>query len=524
MHGSNSTNYILQQKVDTLLVLTLVSIGIAISFAFTRLDTFGSTTVPFSQNRLMQSIGELHPPHYSDWVLRYGNLFLVASLGLIGSAARFWGKNGTFCVFPLILFCLTIFFRDFLDNVIGHRLTSNLFLGSMTLVAFISLTVIYLKNTQRKNEFTTVACAAWFLLWIMLARDARRYDFFVGLSIAYFAAYVLTDASNTISEKLRQSEYTTEKFRRNLPHARLKIAIALLIFAILLFWVPPGKQVERLSYATKQIQLVFPRTPEVRKVFQWMKTQLLPSDIVATNPDMGSQLNVLAGVRTVTDQDHYIQHWIHLYNRHVFGIHTNEDILQFLKTHEATHLLLTANDVIFNADTNSNIGTNESGDIRWEFTPLQRQVPQEMEYRMAPDSHVDTPLEAIDFDMTENTLTVKAELKTGDIVNLPAIVLINKRRVTAAGENEHGGVVIVFDEYQHPGAAYYIPVIGWESLAVRLYFRGDIPDIFHPVYPPDRDAAADVKVWEIHYPPDIKTDPKYLKTGIPEIDKNLQFQ
>ena len=32
---------------------------------------------------------------------------------------------------------------------------------------------------------------------------------------------------------------------------------------------------------------------------------------------------------------------------------------------------------------------------------------------------------------------------------------------------------------------------------------------------------ARVKVWEIHYPPDIQADPKYLRTGIPEIDAQL---
>ncbi len=97
-------------------------------------------------------------------------------------------------------------------------------------------------------------------------------------------------------------------------------------------------------------------------------------------------------------------------------------------------------------------------------------------------------------------------------VHLPAVALINKRCVISENENEHGGVVIVFDEDQQPAAAYYIPNIGWDNLAVRLYFRGDIPGIFVPVYPVDKDPTAEVKVWEIHYPPDIQANPKYLAT------------
>ena len=47
--------------------------------------------------------------------------------------------------------------------------------------------------------------------------------------------------------------------------------------------------------------------------------------------------------------------------------------------------------------------------------------------------------------------------------------------------------------------------------------------LFVPVYPTSGDDTASFKVWEIHYPPDIKTDSKYLETGSPEIDKELQL-
>ena len=60
--------------------------------------------------------------------------------------------------------------------------------------------------------------------------------------------------------------------------------------------------------------------------------------------------------------------------------------------------------------------------------------------------------------------------------------------------------------------AYYISTLGWQSLAVRLYFLGEFADIFVPIYPTNGENTALVKVWEIHYPPDIKTDDKYLAT------------
>lgn len=77
---------------------------------------------------------------------------------------------------------------------------------------------------------------------------------------------------------------------------------------------------------------------------------------------------------------------------------------------------------------------------------------------------------------------------------------------------ENGGLVLDFDSETRLNRAYYIPPLGWNSLAVKLFLRGEHTDIFVPVYPTDDSAAKEIKVWEIRYPPDIETDEKYLAT------------
>ncbi len=124
-----------------------------------------------------------------------------------------------------------------------------------------------------------------------------------------------------------------------------------------------------------------------------MKGTLSDTAVVAANWDLGSQLNVLGGVKTVIDQDHYIQHWIHLYNEHVRDATDARDTLEFLKTHGATHLML-----------------------------MQRQSPE-------------------------------------------------------------------------------------------AFLQGELSGAFVPVYPTEDFTVADVKVWKIHYPPDIQPQPKYLATA-----------
>lgn len=489
--------------------LTLGCIAIAISYVFIQSQTFANTTVPFSQNKLMQTISELYAMTFNDWLFSYGNMFIVASIGMIGAVVTLWKKYGALFTFPIILFYLTTFFQDFLDRYLGYRFTYNLFLISVISVILLGLITAYRKKTKIKNELTIIAGISWFFFWVALARDASRYNFFTGIPIAYFFTHILIVFSDYIADKLRHPEYITEKFLDVFSHTRLKSAIILLVFITLFFWIPHGNHIKT---AASQTRTIYPDKPEIRDTFQWIRTQLLPSTVVATDWTYGSQLNVLAGVKTVIDQDHYIQHWIHLYYRYVLG-QSYREALQFLKTHETTHLMLNADSIIFNAEMQSNIGSDESGDIKFSITPMHRQLPTDMRYRMAPDPHANIPLESIDFDIdSESKLSIKAQLKTGEIVNMPSVALINKRRITTKCKNEHGGIVIIFDKYQQPILAYYIPVIGWDSLAIRLYFRGDMSDIFVPVYPVDKDPAADVKIWEIHYPPGIETDPKYLAT------------
>ena len=135
-----------------------------------------------------------------------------------------------------------------------------------------------------------------------------------------------------------------------------------------------------------------PGDNSVAQAFKWMKSELSRTAVVAAYWPYGSQLNVLAGVKTITDQDHYIQHWIYLYERYVYHAANEREVLEYLKTHGATHLML-------------------------------------------------TPTE-------------------------PVYTLL-RRRLSKA---------------------------------------------FLPVYPKDNFSNADVKVWEIHYPPDIQPHPKYLAT------------
>ena len=116
-------------------------------------------------------------------------------------------------------------------------------------------------------------------------------------------------------------------------------------------------------------------------------------------------------------------------------------------------------------------------------------------------------------DITAPPDFITARLKEGGTARLPYVAFKGTKRhvhKTSIDDNPHGNVILYYDENGDLEKAYHISNLGWQSLAVRLYFLGDFSDIFVPIYPTNGEDTAPLKIWEIHYPPDIKTDDKYL--------------
>ena len=74
--------------------LTLASITLALGYVLMQSNTFADTTVPFSQNALMQSIGELESTFLIYWMTHYGSVFVLGSLGIAMTIFRFWKMRG----------------------------------------------------------------------------------------------------------------------------------------------------------------------------------------------------------------------------------------------------------------------------------------------------------------------------------------------------------------------------------------------------------------------------------------------
>ena len=187
-----------------------------------------------------------------------------------------------------------------------------------------------------------IAFTVWFIFWIALARDAKRYDFFIGVAFAFGTATLIEAITVYLSEKLRRW-YLPDAFRQGFTPLQFKTGAAVILLILLLVLPVKYTHTYRALSTAEQMRSATPSL-KVVQAMSWMKTKLPPTAIVAAHWSYGSQLNVLGGVKTIIDQDAYLQNWILLYNQHVHNAKGEHEALTFLKTHNATHIMLTKKD------------------------------------------------------------------------------------------------------------------------------------------------------------------------------------
>lgn len=473
-------------------------------YIFVQYNTFETTAFAFRESPIMKNVSELANPNLTYWIHRYGAVFVLGSIGLILASNRFGTYKGAFLGTAFFLFVGTVFFRDLVSRWVGTNTGDIIFFLSLGLMTA-ALAIASMRKSTAQNEYVILAMFIWFLLWGALARGGKRYDFFLGVPLAFGTASLLWLApaffAQNAMETIMQKTHWKEKL--------ITTACACVVLTSILFLTPLGGNVTHLARTNFKVRSPIPGKGHIAKTLTWIKNTLPKSTVMAANWNYGTQFNVLANVKSITDSDHFLPHWIHLYYRHVHCAQNEKEALEFLKTHKATHLMLTEWGVTSRAHAYSKIGSDKNNDRLFGFYPLMRvETPIGTQYRMIP-THPERPFVFIDFDKTvSDTLTLTTQFKDGNTQK----TTINNPTTIKLVDLENGGLALYFDEHTRLRYAYYIPSIGWNSLAVKLFLRGKHSQAFIPIYPISENEATKSKIWEIHYPSDIQASEKYLVT------------
>ena len=430
----------------------------------------------------------------------------------------------------LSLFAATTFFRDHLNGWVGEGTCNILFFVSLVLTV-LSFGIASFQKEKSENELVILATLGWFLLWVGLSRGAVRHDFLVGMPLAYGTAWLLWLSPAHLIQKLKDMEIVYQRTQDQL----VTTTVATIILILVLFWPPLGGHAHKSVYAAARMRSPVPGENSRAEVYKWMKDTLPQESIMAAHWNFGIQLNVLGNVGTIIDPDQFIKR-IYLFYRHVCCAQDEQEALSFLKTYEVTHLMLMDQDMISRSRNYSSIGSDENGDRKFRTYRLTRtETPIGTPHRMRSRDE-ECLLSFIDISRpTPETLAITAKFRDErDTDESTAQKLDERQKKTpdATFQNvvsnltsqifvdiENGGVVLYLDPEIRLQRAYYIPPIGWNSLTVKL-LRGEHSEAFVPVYPTNENAGIDVKVWEIHYPPNIETNEKYRTTKWEETKTN----
>ena len=309
-----------------------------------------------------------------------------------------------------------------------------------------------------------------------------------------------------------------------------------------------------LSYA-KASEVRPTITPSTSRALEWLKHNTPQSSVVAAWWDYGSFINLLSNRATITDEEQ-LSYWVHLMAREVLFAETDLQALRFLKAHAATHLLITERD-LRNFEGISKLASAQELD-RYSFLvqcPTTREIIQSRQggtiFTYAPETIGKFMNELLTITGETypagawkiNKVYLKLEGPNGNTDELLGILIevqIEDRTIRLKPEEfYYKGLT-----YQQAGedvfpctlliSAHTDNPLDWEifcltprvrnTLMVRLYLLNQASDYFRPIYPTEISTEQDdlevsdfsTRIWEIHYPDNLSTDPKYLQTDFPD--------
>ncbi|MYE87847.1 hypothetical protein F4X33_02480, partial [Candidatus Poribacteria bacterium] len=575
---------------------------------------------PFGSGRLAASIGELQKRDAIEWSVWPGYFFIFAVGGALLFMKMFASTARLNVWMSLVLFEVllagTILTRFALtENSFYDSTLMTVFYASSLIVFTVGMTVVYLWSYYRQREMfpknqpdiKALFLLVLFCVLLFITRGAMRFEFFFAPVVMALGCYAFIRSLKTLKVPdwgvglilLSLFAFECYAIREHLPilnlpdasYYSLTVPLFMLIIAIGPFAVTVWRASKSAIIGTLRISTLallillllflggsapvhwlggyadssYTQASEIRSVFtpamsralEWLKHNTSQSSTVAAWWDNGSFINLLSDRATIIDEEQ-LPYWVHLTARDVLLQETDSQALQFLKAHEATHLLITGQD-LQSSKAISILASDKVLDRHLSLalhsttqTIIQSQSDGSI-FKYTPEAEGDFMSESITINGKTyptgtwkiNGTYLKLDSSNGDTAELQGILI----EIVAEGE-----VLQLMPErfyykeimYQQSGkdilpctlliSSHTDNPLDWavfclspkirDTLMFRLYLLNQASDYFRPVYPPEIAAQQgdldptdfSVRIWEIHCPDNLLIDPKYLETDFPDAE------
>ena len=324
-------------------------------------------------DRLGSTVAENRQPFFQEWSGSFGPIFkgtipLFFWLFFTGSVYLFYHMLAMLKKKERIV--LTLSYLFFLVAIIFSRYASSsqwngtntksllLYAAGFIVFGYVSLRywLRYHKKgeaeTLRKINFSLLLLFSFFFFSIISARGAVRLIMVLVAPASIIVGYLMVN-SFLRTHSLRKSTFKTIAW----------IFVAIILLAA----ISSGNFFYKAANGTAQNHVPGAYNQQWQKAMSWVRTNTPASAVFSHWWDYGYWVQSIGLRATVLDGGNAISYWNHLMGRHVLT-GTNPDLaLEFLKTHESTHLLIDPTD-IGKYSAFSLIGSDETLD-RASFLP-----------------------------------------------------------------------------------------------------------------------------------------------------------
>jgi len=337
------------------------------------------------------TVAENRPPFFGEWANTFGplvgNIRILFSLFLIGSVFLFReitkklnGKiANNLTIVYIILLAGIIFTRLSAQSIFnGSNLISNIsFIGSIVLfiVAVLWASLIRSSSDNEGSEninqynfnFNYILVTIFLILSLFTIRSAIRLIIVLAAVVPLFVGYLLVEVYSLYKKVSEESKGKSRSLLPLLLGTTLFILVIATVFAAY----------ENHSQITYQAYNHVPNhyTQQWQKGMEWVRTSTPLESVFGHWWDYGYWIQAIGERATVLDGGNVITYWNYLMGRHVLTGDNQDDALEFLYNHNATHLLIDSSD-IGKYGAYASIGSNKDMD-RSTIVPTIFQDPSQ---------------------------------------------------------------------------------------------------------------------------------------------------
>jgi len=299
--------------------------------------------------RWKTTVAENRSPFFSEWGASFGpmikNIPIMFWMFFAGSVVLFkkmlnkiekqkaWALTGLY-----VLFFFGLVFSRYSQTSImnGENFISKLFYYVSALALIGGFIYLYVRDyKEHTNNFSSIDYE-YLLLFILLvlclftARAAVRLIMVLGPIAPIFAAFLITE---------------TIYYFRKINDKTMKAVIGLIIIVILVLsmftFTAFYKEVKTQAYGS----VPYYYTNQWQNAMSWVRTSTPADAVFAHWWDYGYWVQSIGDRATITDGGNLIVWWNYLTGRYVLTSDNQKDTLEFLYSHNATHLLIDSSDL-----------------------------------------------------------------------------------------------------------------------------------------------------------------------------------